>query len=157
MYKLIKKPVIGPPNKKSLHLLIKQLYQCYYLGQDSSPDGATYMKAELKSVCFTDIRITVGRFREKLYDIVIDNLKLNVDDEDMVTFFSAKHKYAGSYFFNLPMGGFIRKEIRGAFDFRYEVKRLKQLQFDNIDIKIGDHPFIQWQIRPGRPRPAILT
>ena len=43
--------------------------------------------------------------------------------------------------FNLPMGSFIKeKKFEGNFDFRYD-KKLKQLQFDSIDIKIADHPF----------------
>ena len=43
--------------------------------------------------------------------------------------------------FNLPTGSFIKeKKFEGNFDFRYD-KKLKQLQFDSIDIKIADHPF----------------
>ena len=43
--------------------------------------------------------------------------------------------------FNLPAGSFIKeKKFEGNFDFRYD-KKLKQLQFDSINIKIGDHPF----------------
>ena len=107
-------------------------------GRETAPE-----KTELKSVVLADIRITIDdRFKEKLHDIVINNLKLNVDDEDMVTLFSAKaNMLVHSLAFNLPMGSFIKeKKFGGVFDFRYD-KRLKQLQFDSIDIKIGDHPF----------------
>ena len=58
------------------------------------------------------------------------------------TIFSAKaNMLVHSLAFNLPMGSFIKeKKFEGNFDFRYD-KKLKQLQFDSIDIKIGDHPF----------------
>lgn len=112
--------------------------------KDSSSGGeSTNRKNELKSIILTDVRITFDDKKKKeLHDIIINNLNIKLDDEDIETVFSAKaNMLVHSLAFNLPMGSFIKeKKFEGNFDFRYD-KKLKQLQFDSIDIKIADHPF----------------
>ncbi len=112
--------------------------------KDSSADKENNLrKNELRSVTLKDVRITVDdRQKVKLYDATINNLTLKLGDDDTETVFSAKanilvHDLA----FNLPRGSFIKeKKFEGNFDFRLN-KKLNQLQFDSIDIKIADHPF----------------
>ena len=109
----------------------------------SAVKETTGNKSELKSIILDEVRITIDdRKQQKFHDIVVNDLNLKMDDEDIGTFFSVKAKMlVHSLAFNLPMGSFIKeKKFEGKFDFRYD-KKLKQLQFDSIDIKIGDHPF----------------
>lgn len=113
--------------------------------KDSSSSGeeTAPKKMELKSIVFTDVRITIDdKKRESLHDIIINDLNVRLDDEDIETVFSAKASMlVHSLAFSLPMGSFIKeKKFEGDFDFRYD-KKLNQLQFDSIDIKIADHPF----------------
>ncbi|MEP6926100.1 MAG: AsmA-like C-terminal region-containing protein, partial [Ginsengibacter sp.] len=113
--------------------------------KDSSSSGneTTNKKTELKSVDLTDIRITIDdKNKQKFHDFAINNLNLKLHDEDLETDFSAKANIlVHSLAFNVPAGSFIKeKKFEGNFDFRYN-KKLKQLQFDSIDIKISDHPF----------------
>jgi AsmA-like C-terminal region/Protein of unknown function len=113
--------------------------------KDSSSSGAgtTHTKTELKSVDLADVRITIEDKRlGKFHDIIVKDLNLKLDDEDIETIFSVNAKMmVHSLAFNLPMGSFIKeKKFEGDFDFRY-FKRSKRLEFDSIDVKIGDHPF----------------
>ena len=100
-------------------------------------------KSELESIVLDEVRITIDdKEKAKLHDIFISNMKLKLDDETTETIFSAKaNLLVHSLAFNLPAGSFIKeKKFEGIFDFRYD-KKSKQLQFDSINIKIGNHPF----------------
>ena len=110
---------------------------------ESSGGETTHEKNELKSILLKDVRITIDdRNKEKLHDVTINNLNVKLHDDDATTFFSAKasmlvHDLA----FKLPNGSFMKeKKFQGNFNFRFDHK-LKQLQFDSIDIKLEDHPF----------------
>lgn len=99
---------------------------------------------ELRKIVLNNVRvIEENRQRNKLYDIVINRLKLDLDDKDESTFlFSTEaDMLVRSLAFNLPRGSFIKgKRLRGEFDLRYD-KKIKQLQFDSINIKLDDQPF----------------
>lgn len=112
--------------------------------KDSSSGGETTPeKNELKSIILKEVRITIDdRNKEKLHDVFINNLNVKLRDDDATTFFSAKaNMLVHDLAFQLPNGSFMKeKKIQGNFNFRFD-KKLKQLQFDSIDIKLADHPF----------------
>ncbi|MEO8765888.1 MAG: AsmA-like C-terminal region-containing protein [Ginsengibacter sp.] len=100
-------------------------------------------QAELKSIALNDVRITVDdKQKLKFYDFLINDLNIKLDDDDTATTLYAKaNVMVHSLAFFLPAGSFIKgRKFEGNFEFRYN-KKLKQLQFDSIDIKIGGHPF----------------
>lgn len=109
----------------------------------SSVNKASHQKNELHSIVLKDVRITIDdRKKEKLHDIVVNDLKVKMDDEDTATLFSAKaNMLVHSLAFNVSNGSFLKeKTFEGNFDFRLE-KKLQQLQFDSIDIKLSGQPF----------------
>ncbi len=98
---------------------------------------------ELKSIILKKIRLTIDdKNKGKLYDAMINNLNLELLETDSASVFSAKvnlliHNLA----FNLKRGSFVKeKTFEGKFDVRFD-KKLQQLQFDSVDVKIADHPF----------------
>jgi hypothetical protein len=99
---------------------------------------------ELKRIVLNNVElIEDNREKNKLHDIVVNELKLDLEDKDTSTFlFSAKaNMLVKSLAFNLEKGSFIKgKTFRGTFDLRYD-KQLKQLQFDSINVRLDDHPF----------------
>ncbi|MGZ4049937.1 MAG: hypothetical protein ACXVNN_11275, partial [Bacteroidia bacterium] len=120
----------------------------YLLKPKSDSSGAdnnktTQQKIQLKSVELKEVRITIDdRFKEKLYDGIVNNLKVKLDDEDNTTLFSAKANiFINSLAFKLSNGSFTTgKRVEGDFNFRFD-KKLQQLQFDSIDIKLAGQPF----------------
>lgn len=104
---------------------------------------ATQQKNQLRLVELNKLRITVDdRFKEKLYDGTIDNLKVKLSDEDTALLFSCKANIlVNRLAFKLSNGSFLKeKKFEGNFDFRLN-KKLHQLQFDSINIKLAGHPF----------------
>ncbi|MDQ3681451.1 MAG: DUF3971 domain-containing protein, partial [Bacteroidota bacterium] len=101
-------------------------------------------KNALKSIILRDVRLTIDdQKKEKLHDVVINNLNLKLDDKDTTSFlFSVKaNMLVHSLAFNLAAGSFLKeKNFQGNFDLTYN-KKLNQLQFDSIDIKLSGHPF----------------
>ncbi|MDQ6757845.1 MAG: hypothetical protein M3004_13010, partial [Bacteroidota bacterium] len=99
---------------------------------------------QLRTVALKNVRITLDdKQKNKLHDIVVNNLDMDLDDKDESSFlFSTKiDMLVHSLAFNLQNGSFIKeKTFSGNFDLRYD-KKLKQLQFDSIDIKLGGQPF----------------
>ena len=119
----------------------------YLLKPKSNSSGTdnktTQQKIQLKTVELKDVRITIDdRMKEKLYDGIVNNLKVKLDDEDNATLFSAKADIqVNSLAFKLSNGSFIKgKKFEGDFDFRLD-KKLQQLQFDSIDIKLAGQVF----------------
>ncbi len=110
----------------------------------ASNKASTDNKNELTSIILNNVRLTVNDMRrKKLQDFVVDNLSLKQDDEDDKNLiFSTKAKVlVHSLAFFLPAGSFIKdKNFEGDFKIRYD-KKLSQLQFDSIDIKLSGHPF----------------
>ncbi len=109
-----------------------------------SGKAITGNKNELKSITLNNVRLTINDMqKEKLQDFVVDELKLKEDDEDAESLvFSTKAKIlVHSLSFFLPAGSFIEeKNFDGNFDISYD-KKLNQLKFDSIDIKLSGHPF----------------
>ena len=100
-------------------------------------------KVQLKSVELKEVRITIDdRLKEKLYDGIVNNLKVKLDDEDDALVFSVKANIVvNSLAFKLSNGSFIKnKKFEGNFDFRLN-KKLQELQFDSINIKLAGQPF----------------
>jgi hypothetical protein len=97
----------------------------------------------LKSIILKIVQFTINDKRNgKLHDIAIKNLNLKLNDLDSALLISAKadlliHKLA----FNVDAGSFVQeKTFEGNFHLRID-KKLQQLQFDSIDIRIEKHPF----------------
>lgn len=97
----------------------------------------------LKSIILKNVQFTIDDKKNgKLHDIAIKNLNLKLNDLDSALLISAKadlliHKLA----FNVDAGSFAQeKTFEGNFHLRID-KKLQQLQFDSINIKIEKHPF----------------
>lgn len=97
----------------------------------------------LQSIILKNVQFTINDKKNgKLHDIAIKNLNLKLNDLDSALLISAKadlliHKLA----FNVDAGSFVQeKTLEGNFHLRID-KKLQQLQFDSIDIRIEKHPF----------------
>lgn len=101
-------------------------------------------KSELKSVELNDFRVVIDdKKRDKLHDLQVENLHVDLHDKDARTFLFTVDAdvLIHGMGFNLARGSFAKEKIFTAgFDLRYD-KQLQQLQFDSIDIRLGDHPF----------------
>jgi hypothetical protein len=98
---------------------------------------------QLRKIILNDVRlIDDDRQRNKLHDIAVKELNIDLEDKDENTFlFSAEADMRiNSLAFNKERGSFIKgKKFRGNFDMRYD-KTLKQLQFDSVNIKLDNQP-----------------
>lgn len=112
--------------------------------KDSAAAGRSNGKNELKSFVLHNVRIVIDdRKKNKLHDVVVNDLDMKLDDRDSTSFFfkTKTNIFVHSLAFNLDRGSFIKeKTFEGNFEVRYD-KKIKQLQFDSIDIKLADHPF----------------
>lgn len=99
---------------------------------------------ELKRIVLNNVEIIEDdRQKNRLHDIVVNELKLKLTDKDTSTFlFSAKaDMFVKSLAFNLAGGSFIKgKKFYGNFDVSYN-KKAKQVLLDSVNIKLDDHPF----------------
>jgi hypothetical protein len=107
--------------------------------------GGTGIKSknDLKSVVLKDVSIIDDDgVNTKLYNIYVNELKLKLQEKDSTTFFSIKsNMLVHNLAFKTANGSFLKeKKFEGNFDFRYN-KKVNQLQFDSIDIKLAGHPF----------------
>ncbi|MEO6220995.1 MAG: AsmA-like C-terminal region-containing protein [Ginsengibacter sp.] len=98
----------------------------------------------LKSIILKKVHLIIDdQQKEKLHDIVINDLDLKLDDKNaMVSLFSTKaNMLVHNLAFNLDAGSFIKEKLfEGTFDLEFN-KKTNQLQFDSIDIKLSGHPF----------------
>jgi hypothetical protein len=112
--------------------------------KDSSAANNNNKRNELKSIILNNVRLTEeNKQNNKLFDIAVRNLDLDLEDKDSTVFlFSAKaNMLVHSLAFNLERGSFLKeKNFSGNFDMRYD-KKLKQIQLDNIDVRIENQPF----------------
>ncbi|MEP6597241.1 MAG: DUF3971 domain-containing protein, partial [Ginsengibacter sp.] len=110
----------------------------------ASPAKVADNTNSLKSIILKNVHLVIDdQQKEKLHDIVINDLDLKLDDKDaMFSLFSTKaNMLVHSLAFNLEAGSFIKEKIfEGKFDLRFD-KKTNQLQFDSIDIKLSGHPF----------------
>ena len=111
---------------------------------NTTPDTLTTKnKNELKIIALKNVRIVEDDHKkEKLHDIVVNYLMLNLDDKDERTFgYDADiNATVHSLAFNLPRGSFIKDKVfDGKFEMVYD-KKLKQLQFDSINVSLSKQP-----------------
>ncbi len=149
---ITKKPALSglKVEKGSIYLYTDSSgYTNTYLIKAKSKDSATtgetknQGKNDLESIVLKDVSIIDDDgVNTKLYNFYINDLKLKLDEKDSTTFFSLKsdvlvHNLA----FKTDNGSFLKeKKFEGNFDFRYD-KKVNQLQFDSIDIKLAGQPF----------------
>ena len=98
---------------------------------------------ELKKIELTDMRLVMDdRSKGKLYDFMVNDLEANIEEEDQTLLLSVENNIlVHSLVFNIEKGSFIKeKVVDGKYNLKYN-KQLKQLQFDSINLDIGDHPF----------------
>ena len=113
--------------------------------KDSSATAAgSNERNELKNIVLNDVRLTDDdRQKNKLFDIQVNDLDLDLEDKDASVFmFSANaDMLIHSLAFNLERGSFVKeKTFKGKFDLRYD-KKIKQIQLDSINTAIGGQPF----------------
>jgi hypothetical protein len=131
----------------------------FYLFTDTSGYSNTYLykskrnaeeqkgpkgKNELNSIIFNDVRFTLDdKRRKKFHDFAIKDLSAQLEDKDpdYLRFDIEADMLVHSLSFNVPRGSFIKgKTFAGDFELSYN-KKLKQLQFNDIDVEIADQPF----------------
>ena len=99
---------------------------------------------ELKKIVLNNVHLVDDdRQKNKLYDIAVNKLKIDLEDKGEKSFlFSAEaDMLVNSLAFNLDKGSFIKgRTLLGNFDLTYD-KKLKQLQFDSVNVKLDDHLF----------------
>ena len=110
----------------------------------ASPAKVADNTNSLTSIILKDVHLIIeDQQKEKLHDIVINDLDLKLDDKDAnFSLFSTKaNMLVHNLAFNLAAGSFImEKFFEGNFDLKFD-KKTNQLQFDSIDIKLSGHPF----------------
>ena len=98
---------------------------------------------ELRKLAFINTRFVLDdREKGKLYDFMINQLDANIDRKDQVFSLVVRQKIlVHNLVFKEEKGSFVKeKVIEGKYKIRYDGK-IKQLQFDSINLDIGDHPF----------------
>ncbi|MEO7311275.1 MAG: AsmA-like C-terminal region-containing protein [Chitinophagaceae bacterium] len=111
--------------------------------KDGSTPSSSGDKNELQKIELINTRIVLDdKEKGKLYDFVANNLEARVsDDGDVLAFAVKSNMVVNNLVFNMPKGGFVKgKTVEGKYNLRFD-KKLLQLQFDSIDLKIGDHAF----------------
>ena len=100
-------------------------------------------KNELKNLVLKDVHFVVDdRRKEKLHDLVINQLKVRVDDkENHWLLFTKANILINSLAFNKTKGSFVQNKVfRGQFNLSFQ-KDPKRLSFDSIEIQLSGHPF----------------
>ena len=98
---------------------------------------------ELKNIRLNDINIVIDdRRKEKLHDLMIKDLDVKMEDEATQTIFHTNADIlVNSLAFNLAKGSFLKgKTFTSELKMRYD-KKLNQLQFDSVDIKLQGQRF----------------
>ena len=100
-------------------------------------------KNELKNLVLKDVRFVVDdRRKVKFHDLVINQLKVRVDDkENRLLLFTKANILIKSLAFNKARGSFVKgKTFFGHFMLSFQ-KEPKLLSFDSINIQLAGHPF----------------
>ncbi|GAC1595091.1 MAG: hypothetical protein NVS3B19_17760 [Ginsengibacter sp.] len=111
---------------------------------NTKPDTATIKaKSELKIITLHHVEIIEDdKKKEKLHDVLVNDIVLDLNDKDERTFgYGVKiNALIKSLAFNSRRGSFVKgKVLEGNFEMQYD-KKLKQLQFDSIDISLSGQP-----------------
>lgn len=110
-----------------------------------SPDkkSASTSNSELKKIVLNKVNVVINDLRRgKYHNLVINHIKLDVDDEDEITRVKSKADIlVKSLAFNTARGSFLQdKVLSGNFDLKFH-KATSQLRFDSINIKLSGQPF----------------
>jgi AsmA family len=98
---------------------------------------------ELRKIAFTNTRFVLDdREKGKLYDFTINQLDAKIDKKDQVFSIDVKQNIlVNNLVFNVEKGSFVKEKlIEGKYKIRFDAS-IKQLQFDSINLDIGNHPF----------------
>lgn len=107
----------------------------------STVQGET--KNELKNLFLKDVRFIVDDWKkEKLHDLVINQLKVQVNNKDDRFLLATKADILiKSLAFNKVKGSFVKDKVfRGQFNLWFQ-KEPKALSFDSINIQLSGQPF----------------
>ena len=109
----------------------------------ASNSPQTEAKSELNNLFLKDVRFIVDDSKkEKLHDLVINQLKVNVyNKENRLLLFTRANILVKSLAFNKARGSFVKDKIfSGNFNLSFQ-KESGLLSFDSINIKLSGHPF----------------
>ena len=116
----------------------------FHLKKDTtSSNGQSEAKNELKNVLLKNIRFIVDdRKKQKLHDLVINQLNVGIDHkDDRLLLFTKADILVKSLAFNTMRGSFVKDKVfRGHFYLTLE-KTTKNLSFDSINIRLSGQPF----------------
>lgn len=116
----------------------------FHLKKDTiSESGAGEAKNELKNILLKNIRFIVDdRTKDKFHDLVIDQLKVGVENKaDRILLFTKANILVKSLAFNTARGSFLKEKVlSGRFTMSFQ-KASKLLSFDSINIKLSGQPF----------------
>ncbi len=122
-------------------------YTNKYLLNPKKDTTATPSNAEtenqFKRVELSAFQLTMDdRQKGKLYDFMANDLEASIKQKDKTFLVAVRSDIlVHNLVFNPAKGSFIKeKKVKGKYDLSYDL-RLKQLQFDDINLEIGDHPF----------------
>jgi hypothetical protein len=104
---------------------------------------ANKTSTDFKSIELNKVRITIDdQKRGKLHDLAVNMLKAKLDDAGDVFSIAAKTDIlVKNLAFNTSRGSFLKeKTFTGNFDMQFN-KKMQQLQFDSIQVKISGQPF----------------
>ncbi len=116
----------------------------FHLKKDTvSSSGQNEAKNELKNVLLRNVRFIVDdQKKKKLHDLVINQLKLKIDNEENRVLLSTRADILiKSLAFNARRGSFGKDKVfRGNFKLAFQ-KAAKALSFDSINIQLSGQPF----------------
>ena len=116
----------------------------FHLKKDTTGSGGqSEAKNELKNALLRNVRFIVdNRQKRKLHDLVINQIKLKIDNkEDRVLFAAKADILIKSLAFNTMRGSFVKDKVfSGHFNMALQ-KAAKLLSFDSINIRLSGQPF----------------
>jgi hypothetical protein len=116
----------------------------FHLKKDTiSGSGQSEAKNELKNVLLKNVRFIVDdRKKQKLHDLVINQLKVGIDNrENRLLLFTKADILIKSLAFNTMRGSFVKDKVfKGHFNLAFQ-KASKSLSFDSINIQLSGQPF----------------
>lgn len=131
----------------------------FHLKKDSVSSGSqSQAKNELKDLYLQDIRFIVDdRKKRKFHDLVINQLKVKIDNrENRFLFFTKANILVKGLAFNIARGSYLKDKVfRGQFNLSLQ-KEPKLLSFDNIDIQLsGQHFNLSGQLELAGAQPQF--
>jgi hypothetical protein len=116
----------------------------FHLKKDTSGNGSQgEAKNKLKNLLLKNVRFIVDdQKKEKLHDLLINQLKVNIDNKDSrLLLFTKANILVKSLAFNRARGSFVKDKVfSGRFNMSFQ-KEPKVLSFDSINIQLSGQPF----------------